>query len=285
MTQKLLNDVALSGFLAASQASVTAAGTTRDTATLLTSQFSRITAGSPGLGNAVRLPNDRPAGELWAVTNTVEAYNSNSFNIWAGTTASGGLFLIAVDGTSSIIGVRGQTTVLFISLGSNLWLAFSHIENSGPFNRLISADGLRINVNNIRLEGASYANFGIATMFTGALSHARIVTQKTAGYLVNADTDNNSDRGRLFTNEGASAQVILTLPSASMGLTYSFAVHAAFNLRVLAAAGDIIRIAGNVGTAGGFTESAVVGSVIRLTALNAVDWFAELVTGTWNPPT
>lgn len=114
----------------------------------------------------------------------------------------------------------------------------------------------------------------------GALTYNESISAKTTDYPVVA-----ADSGKVFTNEGAVAQVIFTLPTAVAGRTYTFCVHASQNLRVLANTGDILRISASGGTAAGFSESSTVGSVVKFTALNATDWFGEFIAGTWSAPT
>lgn len=43
-----------------------------------------------------------------------------------------------------------------------------------------------------------------------------------------------------------------------------------------------VRIGSNVTAAAGSITSNVVGSVITLTAINAVEWFATSVVGSWS---
>ncbi len=85
----------------------------------------------------------------------------------------------------------------------------------------------------------------------------------------------------VFTNEGAGATVNFTLPTASAGMEFEFFVMAAQTLRVTAAAGDTIRIAASESAAAGNIANNVVGSYVKITALNATNWVAAAVVGTW----
>jgi hypothetical protein len=85
----------------------------------------------------------------------------------------------------------------------------------------------------------------------------------------------------IFTNEGATSQVVLTLPTAAANLIYSFVVQDADGLRVTAASGDTIRIAGTATAAAGYVENATIGSTLTLVAINATEWIATSVNGTW----
>lgn len=88
----------------------------------------------------------------------------------------------------------------------------------------------------------------------------------------------------VFTNEGAAGQVIWTLPTAAaapVGYDFTFIVQAAQNVRIVAAAGDTIRIAGSVSAAAGRIDNATIGGTVRLVSINATEWIAVAVNGTW----
>jgi hypothetical protein len=108
-----------------------------------------------------------------------------------------------------------------------------------------------------------------------------VVAHTTSGDLSNAD------KGKFHTNEGASALVTLTLPSAVAGGSMEFYVHNINGIRVQAATGDTIRllIAGNITPAGGYVESIVVGDYLRLVAINATEWIACIDYNNWTAST
>jgi hypothetical protein len=85
-------------------------------------------------------------------------------------------------------------------------------------------------------------------------------------------------------NTGATAMNYHTLPGAAAGLEYTFIVADADGIRVVAASGDTIRIGANVSPAAGYIESTTIGSIVRLFALNATEWFGQ-ATGTWTVST
>lgn len=87
--------------------------------------------------------------------------------------------------------------------------------------------------------------------------------------------------GTLYTNEGAASRVDTTLPTAEAGVAYTFVVQDADGVRVTAAAGDTIRIAGTVTAAAGYIESATIGNTVTLVAINATEWVATASHGTW----
>ncbi|MCY2925982.1 MAG: hypothetical protein NT031_11190 [Planctomycetota bacterium] len=89
------------------------------------------------------------------------------------------------------------------------------------------------------------------------------------------------ETGKTLTNEGATARNYHTLPSAAAGMSFEFVVQDSDGMRIVAAAGDTIRVAGNVSAAAGYIQNATVGSAIRLLAVNATEWIAVSYVGTW----
>jgi len=86
---------------------------------------------------------------------------------------------------------------------------------------------------------------------------------------------------KLFTNEGATGQVTMTLPSAAAGLDFTFVTQDVDGILVTAATGDTIRVAGSVSASGGTASSTTIGNALRLVAINATEWVAVSVIGTW----
>lgn len=93
-----------------------------------------------------------------------------------------------------------------------------------------------------------------------------------------------TDSGSIYTNEGDADGAAITLPAAqtSPSLVFTFVVQAAQTLTITAGAGDTIRVAGNVTGAAGSISCATVGSVITLACINATEWVATSVVGTWS---
>jgi hypothetical protein len=144
-----------------------------------------------------------------------------------------------------------------------------------------SANALEINSN----SGSSGDIFkvsaaGLVTLPTaGGILHAEVITIKTQ-----ADspyTVLNTDSNTRFTNEGTTALVTFNLPTAVAGLTYVFYVADTDGIRVVANAGDDIRINTTVSATAGRIDSTAIGSCVKLTAINATNWIAEYTIGTW----
>lgn len=126
------------------------------------------------------------------------------------------------------------------------------------------------------LEAIAWETNGRTTLNFGAIM-PEIVEAKTTAFAINTTIDRN----KRFTNEGAGAGVVFTLPPAAAGLTYTFIVQDVDGITVDADAGDTIRIGSSVSTAGGTINSIVIGSVVKLVAINATEWIAESMLGTW----
>lgn len=113
-------------------------------------------------------------------------------------------------------------------------------------------------------------------ILTGTLLSKTAISAKTGNYTVLS-----TDSGAVFTNEGAGAQVIFSLPTAVSGLTFTFYVQVAQNVRALANTGDTVRLSDVVSASAGYAESAIVGAVVKLIAINATEWVAESVVNNW----
>lgn len=115
-------------------------------------------------------------------------------------------------------------------------------------------------------------------ILTGILSGALFQTSiKTAGY-----TLTDADALKVHTNEGATAQVEFTLPTAAASKgPYIFWCQDADGIRVRANTGDTIRVAGNVSSAAGRADSAAIGDALIIVAVNATEWGAIAVVGSW----
>ncbi len=117
----------------------------------------------------------------------------------------------------------------------------------------------------------------------GTISGDRLVFPRNlTPYSINA----NQDRGNFFTNEGASALIVFNLPTAVLNTTtggyqYTFYVQDVDGLQVVAAAGDTIRVNTNVSAAAGNIQSIVIGSCITIVCINATEWVASAVVGSW----
>jgi len=88
---------------------------------------------------------------------------------------------------------------------------------------------------------------------------------------------------KIFTNEGATALNVHTLPTGLtlLGQQYTFIVQDSDGIKVNAASGSTIRIGGSVSASGGYIQSTTVGSTVTITNINPTEWVALYSTGTW----
>lgn len=95
-----------------------------------------------------------------------------------------------------------------------------------------------------------------------------VLDRAEAGALTAADSEST------VTNLGALALSVQTLPAAEAGLGFEAVVRDADGLRLVAAAGDVIRIGGSVTPAAGYVQSTQTGASIRLRAVDGTEWVA-----------
>ena len=90
-----------------------------------------------------------------------------------------------------------------------------------------------------------------------------------------------NDSGKAYTDEGSSAQIEFTLPTAVSGLEFTFLIQSVNGIKVIAASGDKIRIAGTESAVAGNIAATTIGNVAKLKAINDTEWFAVSTQGTW----
>lgn len=139
-----------------------------------------------------------------------------------------------------------------------------------------------LNNGRLRVAGNSTDTTGLIQA-DGTITGDRLVSPRN---LTPVTINANQERGFHFTNEGASALIVFNLPTAVLNTTtggyyYNFYVQDADGLQVTAAAGDTIRVGPSVSAAAGNISSTTIGSSIRLHCINATEWVAEAVIGTW----
>lgn len=100
---------------------------------------------------------------------------------------------------------------------------------------------------------------------------------KTTNYTITS-----LDAGASFDNIGASADITLTLPAASSGQIYRFAVFAPHYIKVLAVGSDVIDFGTTTTAAAGFVRSLTPYSYLIIEAHSTGRWVASTVEGKWN---
>lgn len=100
---------------------------------------------------------------------------------------------------------------------------------------------------------------------------------KTADYTVLS-----GDSGTDFNNDGAGADVVLSLPAAVPNLVYGAAVHAAHYIKFLADGTDTISISPLRSASGGYVRSNVPDDYIELKCHVTGRWLASTAVGGWS---
>lgn len=160
------------------------------------------------------------------------------------------------------------------------------------------ADAMVVTANSVdvlKVNGAGTLTVTGATGITGdvAITGSLSTTGALGGFLktVTNDVDAHSvtvgESGTVLTNAGNDGDPVgeFTLPSAAIGLTYTFVVMAAQELRVIPAAGDAINIAGVQGDAAEYWTANAVGETLTIVAVDVNNWVATSYSGTWTQQT
>jgi hypothetical protein len=113
------------------------------------------------------------------------------------------------------------------------------------------------------------------SLITGPLLTSRLVVVDADGATLTAELS-----WSVISNEGASAEANFTLPTAAANLEFTFIVQDSSGLKVTAASGDTIRLAGAVSATAGNVASTTIGDTITLVAINATEWVAIKSVGT-----
>lgn len=128
------------------------------------------------------------------------------------------------------------------------------------------------------LEGPGFPARSINTELDRLTARARDVRLRfrrtpVIAFLID-HTLSADDAGQIFTNEGSTATLTYTLPAASAGLVFTFAVVAAFGLVLDAAGSDTVGGAGSL-------SNAAISSIIVIRGMDSGLWLVESSSGTW----
>lgn len=125
--------------------------------------------------------------------------------------------------------------------------------------------------------GEAWIDNGGASDACSTLKYRRKVSAKSSTPYVVLATDDNT----VFTNEGATAKIHFTLPTAAANRSFTFVVQDGDGIRVNAASGDTIRVDSSVSGVAGYIESTTIGEAITIVAINATEWVAIAEVGNW----
>ena len=225
-----------------------------------------------------------------ASTDTAGAAAGGSITITAGAAArnasgnaaGGGINLV----TGAGIGTGAYGSVIVpANPNQNLALAFAGDTDTGVWwdgansYSLVSDGHLRLTISNPMVASVDlYMN---GKLLYGFLSD---VEANTAG-VGTPNAINSASSSITYTNEGTTAKNYHTLPTAASELTFSFCTQDADGIRVVANTSDTIRVIDKVTAAAGYIESTTIGSCVTLIAINATEWFATDIHGTWTDGT
>ena len=211
-----------------------------------------------------------------------------------GTSPNTSVDLIVARSAASVLGLYGAS----LSVGSSLALASDKvvgwstttdpdgtvgpivgpIGSSGWSIRFVD-DGVSLHRSGVNANDLLVANDGNYATIGGLLAGIR-VTAVASGTTA---SDVYSSR-KCWTNEGASGEITFNLPGAATTTASSdfiYYVHTAQSLKIVAAAGDTIRVAAGVSATGGYVRCATAGAIVRLFCVNATEWVAMYQTGVW----
>lgn len=97
---------------------------------------------------------------------------------------------------------------------------------------------------------------------------------KTANFTVLASNSNSH-----YSNEGAGALIIATLPAPEVGLSFGFFIENAFGISIVPTVGIRIGATFLSGVAG--INSTDIGSFIKITCYKTGEWVTESIVGNW----
>lgn len=145
----------------------------------------------------------------------------------------------------------------------------SYVSNAstGGLNFAGDAGIFRVSAGVVEINNNSSGSLGL-------LLAGRVVTAKTGDFTVTT-----AGKSTFFTNTGAAGAVNFTLPTAAVGLIYSFYRDANQTVQITAGASTTIRVGATVTAAAGNVTLDAVGSRIEIVAISTTSWVGNL-TGT-----
>ena len=105
------------------------------------------------------------------------------------------------------------------------------------------------------------------------------VLTKTADYTLTA-----AESGSLVTNRGATADIIITLPAATVGLEFRFAVRASYKIKVLPNTTQLLESTATpavASTSGQHIWADAVAETLHLVCIETGKWAVQNSRGTW----
>lgn len=224
------------------------------------------------IGNATGLV--QLGGNLNVNAKTITSLSNGAVSVQPN--GSGGLNLCTTGTGLTIIG----NATGFVRLGGDLQVNGKNIVSLTNGAIAVQPDGS--GALNLCTTGTGATAIGNAT---GTVTVTRLLCTMMSEAFTGNDTLTAAESGKLLDNDGAAGQVNLTLPAAAAGLVFEVVVAENQILRLVPTTDDTIRLEGtesDTGTNGGYVEANVKGNALRLVAVNATEWVATSVVGTWS---
>ena len=248
-----------------------------------TSTYGALTANSAlnygsGTGGIVLMADNASGTIRFAAGGNTERWRINSTGLIAG-----------ADNTYDI-GASGATRPRAVYVGTTVVSPLFNGGTTGIVNTgtielgHASANTLSASGGILSIEGVAIPTVSNTVTLTNKTLTAPLLTllveANTAG-VASPNIITSAESYTTYTNEGATALNYHTLPTAVAGLTFTWVVQDVDGIRIVANTGDTIRVAGVVSGAAGYTTSVAIGDSITLTAINATEWVATSVVGSW----
>lgn len=187
-----------------------------------------------------------------------------------------------------VVGLEGTTNLDTLALGSNLSVAgTAQVTGAASFGSTLTAS---TSVTSADLTASDDVSVGDKIMVDDidelTANNDIFFLQPTHAYIdATAVTTNTNlaatDRGELYTNQGATAELQLVLPAAADGLNYCVYVFAAYTVTVDVQTGDQIHHLTN--SAGDkIQNTGTAGDSVCLVAVDGTYWVPVHETGTWS---
>ena len=238
----------------------------------------------PTADRAINLPNAAGVVVLSTLaTNAQDAANSvwgaSNALVFEGATAN------AYELSLAPADVTADRTVTFADMAGTVMIS------SLATNAADAANAVTGTTNGLLLEGATADGFETTVTLTDPTADRTITLPDLTGTVVveprAIDNDNNGQTvattpNVLHTNAGAVGGGVWALPEAStvIGQTFCFVTIAAQNLDINPDNADLILALTNA--AGDAIRNATAGNSICLTAMDATNWAATAIYGTWS---
>lgn len=179
----------------------------------------------------------------------------------------------------------GDKVAAFVDFGAGEYCfgTFKNTAGDRESVRITARDTDQLTIERAQDAGDSALSWGVDDILDFCLCQAALAHLAPGGQVVktaNYDlTVEDLSRQRTFTNVGAAAEVVLSLPDGFAGARVRFIVGTGHYLRVVSGASDRFRTAEFTGNAGGFVRSNVVGMAWDIEFVGGVNLWVIMPDG------